>query len=147
MLLASEKSKEEARRPGVHKGKYLVTWSLTLGRAEIERISARPKVLDKGLNYVKSIAKEGGIEVYRIVSLEETTHFARPVHGSFPAARLHGIALVEASSIEEARKMVDGWVDGFAFGFGEVPVRSYLDYDVQPLMELAKSGTVGGGRQ
>jgi hypothetical protein len=145
-LLASERSKEEeARRSGGQRAKYLVTWSLTLGRAEIERISARPKVLDKGLHYVKTLAKEGGIEVYRIVSMEETTHFGRPVHGSFPAAKLHGIAIVEASSVEEARKMVDGWVDGFGFGFGEVPVRNYLDYEVQPLVELTKSGT--GGRQ
>jgi len=119
--------------------KYLITWTLILERGELEQISAHPESLEHGLNYVKSMLKGSGLQLYRIVPTEELTHFSQEVPTS---ARPNGIAIVEARSLEEARKMVESWVDGLSYGKGTVPIRSYLEYDIKPLMDLAQ----GGGR-
>ena len=119
--------------------KYLITWSLLLGREELEKISRRPDVLQKGLNYVKNTSKQSSLEIYRIGQMEEVTHFKRLVPGVVSeSAYPHGIAIAEATSIEEVRTMVDFWVEGF--GFGGVPVSNYLEYDIKPLINIAEGG-------
>jgi hypothetical protein len=132
-----EKTKETFPRPTVKK--YLITWSLLLGRDELEKISRRPEVLHKGLKYMKTMTKQNALEIYRIAQMEEVTHFARPIPGTVsPSAHPHGIAIAKAASIEEVRKMVNSWVEGF--GFGGVSVENYLAYDIQPLIDIAKGG-------
>jgi hypothetical protein len=126
----------EPRRGGTTRRKYLITWTLLLGRAELEQISAHPESLEHGLAYVKAMMKgSGGLQLYRIVPIEELTTQTREVPAS---ARPTGIAIAEANSIEEVRAMVDGWVDGLSYGAGSVPVRSYLEYEIKPLMDLGK---------
>lgn len=117
--------------------KYLITWTLLLDRTELEEISAHPESLEHGLNYVKSMTKASGLQLYRIVPVEELTHFSRQVPKS---ARPTGIAIAEARSLEEVRTMVESWVDGLGYGKGTVPIRSYLEYDIKPLMDLRQGG-------
>jgi hypothetical protein len=115
--------------------KYLITWSLILGHDELEKISRRPDVLQKGLKYLKKTSKQNALEIYRIGQMEELTHFERLVSEALPtSARPHGIAIAQASSIEEVRTMVNYWVEGF--GFGGVPVSNYLEYDIKPLIDI-----------
>jgi hypothetical protein len=119
--------------------KYLITWSLILGREELEKISMRPDVLQKGLNYVKNASKQSSLEIYRIGEVEEVAHFERPnLASKAESMRPHGIALAEATSLEEVRKMVDFWVEGF--GFGGVPVSNYLEYTIKPLIDISSGG-------
>ena len=134
-----EKPKEIVLKP--NQKKYLITWSLDLGRAELDKISQHPDVLNKGLKYIKSTTRRNPIIIYRIGSLEEISRFVRPGRLiSTEAAHPHGIAIVEAASIEEARKMVDLLVEGLGFGFGSVPVKNYLEYDIKPLIEVTAGG-------
>jgi hypothetical protein len=134
-----EKPKEIFQKQSLKK--YLITWSLVLGREDLEKISRRPEVLQKGLKYMKSTTKKNSIKIYRIGSMEEVTHFKRPVPSTFSEpAHPNGIAIAEATSIEEARKMVDYWVEGLGFGFGAVPVKNYLEYDIKPLIEITSGG-------
>jgi hypothetical protein len=119
------------------KRKYLITWKLVLERAELEKISAHPESLDHGLNYLKSMTKGSGLQLYRIVPVEELTRFTRQVPTS---ARPTGIAIAEAGSLEEAKAMVEKWVDGLSYGGGSVPVRNYLEYDIHLLMDLGHAG-------
>jgi len=71
--------------------------------------------------------------------MEEVTHFERPVPGvATTSARPHGIAIAEATSIEEVRTLVDFWVEGF--GFGGVPVSNYLEYTIKTLIDIAAGG-------
>jgi hypothetical protein len=123
--------------------KYLITWNLDLGRGELDQISQHPEVLDKGLKYIRSATKRNPISIYRIGSLEEISHFVRPDRlSSVESVHPHGIAIVEATSIEEVRKMVDRLVEGLGFGFGSVSVKNYIEYDIKPLIEVT-----AGGRQ
>ncbi len=136
-----EKPKEIFRKPSVKK--YLITWSLDLGREDLEKMSRHPEVLQKGLKYVKSTTKKNALCIYRIGSLEEVTRFVRPGRlSSLESAHPHGIAIAEAASVEEAREMIDVLVEGLGFGFGSVPVKNYLEYDIKPLIEIT-----AGGRQ
>jgi hypothetical protein len=113
--------------------KYLITWSLLLNREEIEKISWRPEVLKKGLNYLKNVANGTRLTVYRIVEMEEITHRARL--GTLPeSANPSGVAIAEANNLEEVRKMVDEWIEGLTYG--GMPVGSHLEYEIKPLMEL-----------
>jgi hypothetical protein len=130
-----EREKESAH--GETTRKYLVTWTLLLERKELDEITAHPESLEHGLNYVKSMMKGSGLQLYRIVPTEELTHFSREVPTS---ARPTGIAIVEARSLEEARMMVENWVDGLSYGKGTVPIRSYLEYDIKLLMDLGQGG-------
>jgi hypothetical protein len=136
--LMVEKIKEPLHRPALKK--YLITWSLLLGRDELEKISRHPEVLQKGLEYVKNTAKQSKLEIYRIAQIEEVTHFERPAHTISATAHPHGVAIARANSIEEARKMINFWVEGF--GFGGVPVQNYLEYDIKLLVEIATTGGV-----
>ena len=132
--MAVEKAKETIRGSGL---KYLITWSLHLSREELAKISERPEVLEKGLHYVTHTMKGSGLEIYRIVQMDELTRFARPVPGKVAAeSHPHGIALAEASSVEEVSRMVEHWVEGF--GFGGVSVRNYLEYEIKLLMDLVQ---------
>jgi hypothetical protein len=36
--------------------------------------------------------------------------------------------------------MVNSLVEGFAYGFGEVSVKNYLEYDIRPLIEISSPG-------
>jgi hypothetical protein len=117
--------------------KFLITWTLILDRGELDEITAHPQSLDHGLNYVKSMMKESGLQLYRIIPMEELTHYSREVPSS---ARPTGIAIADARSLEEARMMVENWVDGLSYGKGTVPIRSYLEYDIKPLMDLGQGG-------
>jgi hypothetical protein len=115
--------------------KYLITWNLLLGREELEKISRRPDVLQKGLKYLKKTSKQNALEIYRIGQLEEVTHFKRLIPEAIPTlASPHGIAIAQATSIEEVRTMVNHWVEGF--GFGGVPVSNYLEFDIKPLIDI-----------
>ena len=130
-----ERGKESAH--GETTRKYLITWTLLLDPAELEEITAHPESLDHGLNYVKSMMKGSGLQLYRIVPMEELTHFSRTVPKS---ARPTGIAIADARSLEEARTMVENWVDGLTYGKGTVSIRSFLEYDIKPLMDLGQGG-------
>ena len=69
--------------------------------------------------------------------MDEITHFKRPMPGIYPeTANPNGIAIAEATSIEEARKMVNNWVEGLGYGSGIVPVKNYLEYEIKPLVEI-----------
>ncbi len=116
--------------------KYLITWNLLLNREELEKISRRPEALEKGLKYLKNVAKGSKLKIYRIVQMEEITRLMRPTLGSFPAsANPSGIAVAEGNSVEEVRKLVDQWVEGLTYG--GMPVGSHLEYEIKPLVELS----------
>lgn len=132
---------KEAKAPIIkpRQKKYIVSWSLVLTDDELEKISMHPEVLQKGLSYVKTTAKHNKIEIYRIAEMEETTSFSRPIgmrKSTF--TKPHGIAILEATSIEEARMMVDQWVEGF--GFGGISVQNYLEYEIKPLVNVSTGG-------
>ncbi len=75
--------------------------------------------------------------------MDEVTRFERPGRIAVSeAAHPNGIAIVEATSVEEARKMVDVLMEGLGFGFGAVPLKNYVEFSIKPLIEI---GT--GGRQ
>ena len=108
-----------------------------MDREELEKISRHPEALEHGLNYVKSMMKGSGLQLYRIVPTEELTRFTRLAPGHVPtSARPSGIAIVEAGSLEEVRAMVESWVDGLGYGGGSVSVRNYLEYEIKLLMDL-----------
>ena len=48
--------------------------------------------------------------------------------------------MAEASSVEEVSRMVEHWVEGF--GFGGVSVRNYLEYEINPLVNITKGGVL-----
>ena len=113
--------------------KYLITWNLLLDREDLEKISWRPEALKKGLNYLKNAAKETRLTVYRIVEMEEVTRRTRL--DTLPAsANPRGVAIAEANSLNEVRRMVDEWVEGLTYG--GMPVGGRLEYEIKPLMEL-----------
>lgn len=130
-----ERARDSTHSAGVRK--YLITWTLLLEHGDLEKISAHPESLDHGLNYVKSMTRGSGLQLYRIVPIEEMTHFSRVVPNS---ARPTGIAIAEAHSLEEARMMVERWVEGLSYGGGSAPVRDYLEYDIKLLMDLGRAG-------
>jgi len=129
-----EKPKEIYQRQA---RKYLITWSLILGNEDLQKISGNPDVLQKGLKYIKNTTRKNALTIYRIGSMDEITHFKRTTRGKYPeSANPNGIAIAEATSIEEARRMVNNWVEGLGYGFGTVPVKNYLEYEIKPLIEL-----------
>ena len=129
--MSIRKVPQATRRVGRYK--YLITWNLFLNREELEKISMKPEALEKGLNYLKNVAKGTGLTVYRIVEMEEITRHTRL--GTLPAsANLSGVAIAEANSLEEVRRMVDEWVEGLTYG--GMPVGGHLEYEIKPLMEL-----------
>jgi hypothetical protein len=138
-FLMVEKPKENVLKPTLKK--YLITWSLDLSRGELDTISQHPEVLNKGLKYIKSTSKRNPITIYRIGAMEEISRFVRPSRLiSVESAHPNGIAIVEAKSIEDARKMIDLLVEGLGFGFGSVSVKNYLEYEIKPLIEVTSGG-------
>ena len=117
----------------------MIIWSLNLGKEEHQKISMKPESLKKGLDYVNTIKEGSGLEVYRIIPIDEiTTYDNRPPSGeTSPYSNPNGIALVDGHSIEEVRKMVDNWVDGLRYG--GISIRRYLNYEIKPLMELGRN--------
>lgn len=129
--MSARKVKQPTRRVGRYK--YLITWNLLLNREDLEKISLRPEALQKGLNYLKNVAKGTRFTVYRIVEMEEITRHTRL--GTLPAsANPSGVAIAEANSLKEVRRMVDEWVEGL--NYGGMPVGGRLEYEIKPLMEL-----------
>ncbi len=74
-----EKPKEICQKPSLKK--YLITWSLVLAREDLEKMSRRPEVLQKGLKYIKNTTKKNAIKIYRIGSFS-----ARAVEKGQPAS-------------------------------------------------------------
>ena len=135
----AQKAKEILLKPILKK--YLITWSLDLGRTELDNISQHPEVLNKGLKYIKNTTRRNRISIYRIGSLEEISRFVRVGHlKTAVSAHPHGIAIAEATSLEEARKMVDLLVEGLGFGFGSIPVKNYLELNIELLVEVSTGG-------
>lgn len=131
VCLSARKVKQPTRK--VRRNKYLITWNLLLNREDLEKISWKPEALKKGLNYLKNVAKGTRLKVYRIIEMEEITRRTRL--GTLPAsANPSGVAIAEANSLKEARKMVDEWVEGLTYG--GIPVGGRLEYEIKPLMEL-----------
>ena len=129
--MSTRKIKQPTRKVG--RNKYLITWNLLLNREDLEKISWRPEALKKGLSYLKNVAKGTRLTVYRIVEMEEITHRTRL--GTVPvSANPSGVAIAEANSLKEARRMVDEWVEGLTYG--GLPVGGRLEYEIKPLMEL-----------
>lgn len=119
--------------------KYLITWSLRLGSEELAKISSQPAALDKALHYVQGLVKESGLEIYRIVSMEELTRFVPlTMSGTSASAHPSGIVIVKADSVEEARKMIEEWVDGLRYGM--ISIGEYLEYEIKPLVEIGRGG-------
>ncbi len=133
--MLDRKVPQATRRVGRYK--YLITWNLFLNREDLEKISMKPKALEKGLNYLKNVAKGSKLVVYRILQMEELTRKIRP--GSLPSSvNPSGIAIAEASSLEAVKKMVDEWVEGLTYG--GMPVGGHLEYEIKPLLELTGRG-------
>ena len=131
VCLSVRKVKQPIRKVGRYK--YLITWNLLLNREDLEKISWRSEALQKGLNYLKNVAKGARLTVYRIVEMEEITRHTRL--GTLPAsANPSGVAIAEANSVEEARRMIDEWVEGLTYG--GMPVGGRLEYEIKPLVEL-----------
>lgn len=129
--MSARKVKQPTRK--VRRNKYLITWNLLLNREDLEKISWKPEALQKGLNYLKNVAKGTRLKVYRIIEMEEITRRTRL--GTLPAsANPSGVAIAEANSLKEARRMVDEWVEGLTYG--GIPVGGRLEYEIKPLMEL-----------
>jgi len=131
VCLSARKVKQPTRR--VRRHKYLITWNLLLNREDLEKISFRPEALKKGLSYLKNVSKGTGLTVFRIVEVTEITRRKRI--GTLPAsANPSGVAIAEANSLEEVRRMVDEWVEGLTYG--GMPVGGRLEYEIKQLMEL-----------
>ena len=118
--------------------KYLIRWSVKLGQEELLQMSRRPEVLERGLSHVKRAMKEGEAEIYRIVPMEEMTGSARS-QADLRSASPKGIAIVEASSLEKVRSMVDNLLEGLTFG-GFPVARNYIEFDINPLVEIGQQG-------
>ena len=129
--MSVRKVQQATRRVGQYK--YLITWNVFLNREDLEKISMKPEALKKGLNYLKNVAEGSKLVVYRIVQMEEYTRHIRP--GSLASsANPSGIAMAEANSLEEVKKLVDEWVEGLTYG--GIPVGGRLEYEIKPLLEL-----------
>jgi hypothetical protein len=115
--------------------KYLITWNLLLNREDLKKISLRPEALQKGLNYLKNVSKRKRLTVYRIVEMDEITRHKRL--DTLPeSANPNGVAIAEANSLEEVKKMLDEWVEGLTYG--GMPIGGRLEYEIKPLMELTE---------
>jgi hypothetical protein len=123
--------------------KYLISWSLTLDREDLADISRRPEALEKALGYVRSMAKESGLEVYRIVPIEELTRHVRPTADSMASEHPSGIAIAKAGSVEEAGRMIQEWMNGLSYGKERTtPLWTKIEYEIKPLAEVAPGGSV-----
>jgi hypothetical protein len=132
------KEVEEESISVIRQKKYLIIWSLILGNQELQNISMQPEALSKGLHYVKAIKKRNNMELYRIISVKEITNFeGMPASSDISRSENpNGIAIINARSIEEARKMVVKWVEGLSYG--GISIQRYLKYEIKPLMEIGQ---------
>jgi hypothetical protein len=48
--------------------------------------------------------------------------------------------IIGVYSLEEAHELVNQWVEGLGFGFGAVSVRNYVEYKIEPLVDLSVGG-------
>jgi hypothetical protein len=135
-------STSEVRKDRTMQRKYLITWSLTLGSQELARISNQPdttnisKALDKALNYARSLAKDNELELYRFVTMDELTRHTRPT--TLQGAKISGIAITKASSVEAAGEMIKSWVTGLTYG--GISIGEYLEYEIKPLAAMGQKG-------
>jgi hypothetical protein len=120
--------------------KYLIRWTVLLGREELERISRGQDVLQKVLDHVNRMIKGINVEIYRIVPLEEVARSVRPTIDDRKPVHPAGIAIAEAGSVEEVRSMLERVVEGVSFGGLPVPVQNYLEFEINPLMEIGHGG-------
>ena len=111
-----------------------------MGREELERISLRPEVLQKVLDHVNRSIKGSKVEIYRIVPIEELARSVRPTAEHPKPAHPAGIAIAEAGSVEEVRSMLERLVEGVSFGGLPVPVQNYLEFEINPLVEIGHGG-------
>lgn len=131
VILSDRKVRQPTRKVRLHK--YLITWNLLLNSEDLKKISLRPEALQKGLNYLKNVSKRKKLTVYRIVEMEEITHHKRL--DSLPeSANPNGVAIAEAKSLKEVRKMLDEWIEGLTYG--GMPIGGRLEYEIKPLLEL-----------
>lgn len=139
MVLTADKPKRPPLKRAMNR--YLVNWSIQLNGDDLEQISKRPEVLKKGLDYVLCSSKKNKLEIFRIAEISEVTSFTGLIPDSpRNSVRPHGIAILEAPSIEHAKKVVNNLVEGFSYGFGAVSVKNYLEYDIKPLMDITSVG-------
>lgn len=119
--------------------KFLVEWSLHLGSEELTKISSQPAALEKALRYVHSLAEESELEIYRIVSMEELTRHT-PSKMSRASNSMHssGIAILRADSLEEARKVIEEWMEGLSYGM--ISIGAYVEYEIKPLVDIVRGG-------
>lgn len=103
-------------------------------------VSMKPEALKKGLDYVREIQKKNEMHLYRIVPINEITNFeGSPKTSAVTLAESpNGIAIINADSIEKARDMISKWLEGLSYG--GLPIKSYLNYEIKPLMEIGKEG-------
>jgi hypothetical protein len=137
--MAALESKMVPRTPKRPTGpkKYLVRWTVNLGREELERMSGRPEALQKVLDHLNKSIKGTKVEIYRIVSMEEIAQSVRPNTGDLlKTMRPMGIAIAEAGSVEEVRSMLERLVEGVSFGGIPIQVQNYLEFEINPLMEI-----------
>jgi hypothetical protein len=137
-VASMERKEKVGRKTDPKLKKYLITWCLELGRDELTMISGRPQVLTKALHYVEDIAKENDLEIYRIVPLERLTRHEKISKDCLAPAQSSGIAIVRASSLEEAGEMMKCWVEGLSYG--GIPMGNYLDYEIEPIVEIGRRG-------
>ena len=139
MVLTADKTKRPILKKAMNK--YLVNWSIQINGNDLDQISKRPEVLKKGLDYVLCSSKQNKLQIFRVAEISEITSFtSRTPESNRSSVRPHGIAILEAPSIEHAKKVVNSLVEGFSYGFGEVSVKNYLEYDIKPLMDLTSLG-------
>lgn len=129
---------KKVQRPARGHGtkKYLIRWKIKLGQDELLKIAQRPEVLERALSHVNKGMKEREGEIYRIVPLAELTNSARMWEAS---ASPEGIAIMESSSLEHARKVVEEILEGLTFG-GFPIARGFLEFQINPLAEVGEGG-------
>jgi hypothetical protein len=116
--------------------KYLITWSLNLSSQELQMMSKQPISLEKAVSYLHHLKDEYKIDIFRIVSFNEITNFEgipNPVEKA-KTDPPNGIAILNADSIEDARDMISQLVEGLTYG--GLSIKSYLNYEIKPLMEI-----------
>ncbi|MDA4117337.1 MAG: hypothetical protein OK455_03230 [Thaumarchaeota archaeon] len=116
--------------------KYLIRWTVILGRDELEKMSGRPDALQKVLDHLNRAIKGSNVEIYRIVPIEEISESVRPGTEIIKPARPAGIAIAEGDSIEDIRSRLERTVEGISFGGLPVSVQNYLEFEINPLMEI-----------
>lgn len=88
---------------------------------------------------METIKKGNKLELYRIIPIEEITNFeGMPDSSATLSHQPNGVAIVEADSIEEARKLIAGWMEGLSYG--GMPIQRYIKYEIKPLMEIGHGG-------